>query len=307
MTDETNNEPPVQLEGRIVMPPGRRFPGLLSKEASLALVGGAVVAGGFALGLDFPDWDQPQGYLSFLNHRSAVTHSILLPYLLRNQIQRLPLGQYLYAGVMAGLAVHLIADMSPAAWVGYALIHLPLLGPIGPLFSFLFLLINAAAAARIAARSFSSTKDVLVFLVSVVAISGFWYVLNGSGLLLALLVLSLGALIFYAHKPTKDFAKNFREKAGHGFEKATDVTRKAGVYVRDHKVTKDLSAKAGHGMQRATDATLKAGVRVRDHKVTKDLSAKAEPHWQRATGMAKGLMGKTGQCLEKAGQALQNV
>ncbi|MDA8001329.1 MAG: metal-dependent hydrolase, partial [Alphaproteobacteria bacterium] len=277
MTDETNNEPPVQLEGRIVMPPGRRFPGLLSKEASLALVGGAVVAGAFALGMDFPDWDQPHGYLSFLDHRSALTHSILVPWLLRRQIQNLPMGRYLYAGIMAGLAVHLTADMFPAAWMGYALVTFPLFGSMGPLFSFLFLLINAAVAARIVARCFSGTKDVPVFLVSVVAISGFWYVLSGSSLLLALLVLSLGALIFYVHKPV------IREKAEHGFQKATDVTRKAGVYVRDHKVTKDLSAKAEPYRQKAADAALKAGEIVRDHKVTKELSAKARHGTQRAT------------------------
>ena len=195
MSDGSNNdEPVVQLEGRIVTPPGRRLPGL-GRKASLALIGGAVVAG-FAFGIDFPDvdFDLP------LPHRSGITHSILpillACLLLRKQMRKLPVLGYLMAGYAGSIGVHLLADLFPAAWTGGALIYLPLVGSIGGL-SLPFLLINAILALGIAVYS-CSRRGVPI---SVITTLGFSYFLfNESSLGLELLWLSGGAAVLYAHK-----------------------------------------------------------------------------------------------------------
>jgi hypothetical protein len=87
---------------------------------------------GFLTGLNFPDTDQ--GYKIALGHRSIITHSILLPYILYYFFikKRVLHNKYLtliIIGIFLGIGLHLSADLFPKGWIGYALIKLP--GNIG--------------------------------------------------------------------------------------------------------------------------------------------------------------------------------
>ena len=86
-------------------------------------------------GLAMPDTDQ---WLPLLQHRSALTHSMLVPLLI---LVRWPLPAGLLAG---GFAIHLAADLLSRKWVGYALVKLPLLGSLDATASQLFLAANLA-------------------------------------------------------------------------------------------------------------------------------------------------------------------
>ena len=83
---------------------------------------------GFLVGLNFPDTDQ--GYKIVLGHRSIITHSILLPYILYYFFikKRALYNKYItliIAGIFLGIGLHLSADLFPKGWQGYALIKLP--------------------------------------------------------------------------------------------------------------------------------------------------------------------------------------
>ena len=94
---------------------------------------------GVWLGLFLPDTDL--ALLPILHHRSIITHSILIPWLLYLYFKRIPaLG---IAGLYAGIAIHLAAD-STSALVGYGMVWTPwpFKFPLGP-FSPIWLIANA--------------------------------------------------------------------------------------------------------------------------------------------------------------------
>lgn len=89
---------------------------------------------GAFIGLWLPDIDLV--LLPLLHHRSIITHSILIPWLLvRYARDRVPLE--VIAGIYCGVAIHLAADvLSPA--VGFGMVWLPWpikvsIGPLSPL------------------------------------------------------------------------------------------------------------------------------------------------------------------------------
>ena len=297
MSDETEDPPVLLLETNFVPPekiPGRRLPVLdgRGRDISLALIGGGVVVGGIILGISLPDVDQN---LSFLDHRSALTHSILIPYLLRGHIRRLPLGQYLYAGVMAGLAIHMASDLFPKDWVGYALIAVPIIGRMDPIFSILWLSANVAFALGAAAYSTSGTNGLFNDLKAE----------TGRARRAVCVVIDKARTTreYVRDRDPADIAGDCLENVAKAASKTVHATdekvrvaakkaRAAREYVRSRDpadIAGDCLETAEHGVQKATDAALKAGEIVRNHKITKVVT------------------GKTGQYLEKAGQALQKV
>jgi hypothetical protein len=94
------------------------------------------------LGCYAPDIDN---VLPLLVHRSAVTHSILIPALVA--------ARHRIAGGLLGLSlsVHLTADLFPKAWIGFATIHVPLVGGIG-LLSPVWILANVVLCIVLAHR-----------------------------------------------------------------------------------------------------------------------------------------------------------
>ena len=87
-------------------------------------------------GLDVPDLDQ---HLPLLDHRDGLTHG-LLPALAAAAWRWL---RPLAAGLAIGIALHLSADLFPAAMTGYATVKLPFAGSLGR-WSYAWLLANAA-------------------------------------------------------------------------------------------------------------------------------------------------------------------
>lgn len=89
-------------------------------------------------GTTFPDLD----FNLLLTHRSAVTHSVLVPLLLLAWTR----ARAIAPGLTMGMGFHLAADCFPNAMRGYATVKLPLFGSIGADASYLWLGANALVA-----------------------------------------------------------------------------------------------------------------------------------------------------------------
>ncbi|MEI8396627.1 MAG: hypothetical protein WCF85_17985 [Rhodospirillaceae bacterium] len=99
----------------------------------------ATILGMMLVGLVWPDIDLA---IPFLPHRSALTHSILVPVaLLGIGFLRGPAT----GGMLLGVSVSLTADLFPRAWIGFANVHLPLWGSLGWM-SPVWLVVNILAA-----------------------------------------------------------------------------------------------------------------------------------------------------------------
>ena len=88
-----------------------------------------VVAFFFALG--FPDWDLNILRVSgIIVHRSLITHSALVVVLvaLVTSVFGRDICGIATLGAAIGLACHLVPDMFPEAWRGFAFIYIPFLG-----------------------------------------------------------------------------------------------------------------------------------------------------------------------------------
>ncbi|MDP0561626.1 MAG: hypothetical protein QS721_04550 [Candidatus Endonucleobacter sp. (ex Gigantidas childressi)] len=102
------------------------------------------------LGLRFPDVDL---YTPGLKHRSAVTHSALLPWLVT-----LLGNPAILAGLSIGMAIHIFADIFPKAWIGGALVKMPLFGSLGKLSPY-WLTLNCLVCLAIGMQSVSINGD----------------------------------------------------------------------------------------------------------------------------------------------------
>lgn len=105
------------------------------------------------LGLSFPDTD----FILFpvLSHRSIITHSIIVPFFIYRYLKKKKGfdNQYtdlVYSGFLVGIGIHLIADLFPRAYMGYALIKLPFHISIGVIPTILWILLNIFFAFKIA-------------------------------------------------------------------------------------------------------------------------------------------------------------
>ena len=112
-------------------------------------------------GLHFPDIDLSLMFI--LNHRSIITHGIILPFIFnwylvnKTKIDR-SLIETFYSGILLGISIHLIADLIPKAYIGYALIKLPLNISIGKELSILWMATNVLAGLIIASNSIFKLK-----------------------------------------------------------------------------------------------------------------------------------------------------
>ena len=138
---------------------------------------------GFLIGLNFPDTDQ--GYKIALGHRSIITHSILLPYILYYFFikKRVLHNKYLtliIIGIFLGIGLHLSADLFPKGWIGYALIKLPGNIDVGGL-SPIWIGFNALVSLYFAGSCLNNlTKQKAIWITYLIfgAAAGFLYALN---------------------------------------------------------------------------------------------------------------------------------
>ena len=138
---------------------------------------------GFLTGLNFPDIDQ--GYKIALGHRSIITHSILLPYILYYFFikKRILHNKYLtliIIGIFLGIGLHLSADLFPKAWKGYALSKLPGNIDVGGL-SPIWIGANALVSLYFAGSSLNNlTKQKSIWISYLIfgTVAGFIYAIN---------------------------------------------------------------------------------------------------------------------------------
>lgn len=109
-----------------------------SRGPAAPLAVAAALALALLAGFTLPDLDQ---WLP-LDHRSALTHSALVPALALLDRKLLPLA----AGLAIGIGFHLAADAFPNSMTGYATVKLPFHGSIGVAGSYWWLAVNAVAA-----------------------------------------------------------------------------------------------------------------------------------------------------------------
>jgi len=133
-----------------------------------------VLSFGYFIGLFFPDIDQ--GMQGLLGHRSIITHSILLPYLLYSYFKKknnlTPLKTIFIVGIYLGIGLHLSADLHPKAFRGFALIKLPFNIDIGEL-SPIWIGINAGVALFLASTFLNQLTNKKLFWITYLLIALF--------------------------------------------------------------------------------------------------------------------------------------
>ena len=74
--------------------------------------------------VSIPDWDQ---HIDILLHRSAITHSLLIPFLIDRLSSKYSDKKYpiIISAIYFAFLVHLSADLFPKSWRGFALISFP--------------------------------------------------------------------------------------------------------------------------------------------------------------------------------------
>lgn len=94
------------------------------------------------LGLNLPDLDQQ---LPFLTHRSIITHGLLIPLGLAWAVnkEKVVSTRLLSMGFNIAIVIHLVFDLFPRAWTGFALIHILFWGRSSALFSWLWISISS--------------------------------------------------------------------------------------------------------------------------------------------------------------------
>jgi hypothetical protein len=127
---------------------------------------------GIVAGLNLPDLDSR---VSFLVHRSIVTHSFFFPILLfwiaHKKVQ--PTIRFLSMGFSLSIAAHLCFDLFPRAWTGFALISIPLYGRASSLFSWLWIAGSIVLCLYLALLLIKNLGDVIIVVSSIVVSFGF--------------------------------------------------------------------------------------------------------------------------------------
>jgi len=170
-----------------------------------------VLSFAYFIGLFFPDIDQ--GFQGLLGHRSIITHSILLPYLLlyyfiKKKSNPNVLIKIFIIGIFLGIGLHLSADLHPKSFKGYALIKLPGNIDVGGL-SPIWIAVNAAAGLYFAGLLLNKTTHKKLFWISYLVIAslvGMIYAAeeryNGEAIALTFIIL-LFATFFISRKLNK--------------------------------------------------------------------------------------------------------
>ena len=134
----------------------------------VTLVAPVFVLVGLHWGIGLPDIDQRT---NLLLHRSIITHSPLIPFILLVLALRIGFGLYALAmGVSIGFAVHHAFDLFPKGWTGSALISIPFYGWTPGLFSWIWIALSTVICAYIAARLAQGWLDRLWYLLGFIYI-----------------------------------------------------------------------------------------------------------------------------------------
>jgi len=125
---------------------------------------------GIAIGLNLPDKDLETSYLV---HRSILTHGCLLPALFFWLARKRGHAVRLFAiGVSLSSAVHLCFDLFPRAWIGFALIHIPLYGRTTAAFSWLWIASSIAVCLYLAFALVKNAFEIVIVMSSLIIVFG---------------------------------------------------------------------------------------------------------------------------------------
>ena len=132
------------------------------------VVGFILLIIGIIAGLKFPDLDLR---LNFLVHRSIITHSFFIPLILFLWVRKKPQSSsYLLSiGFSLALVIHLCFDLFPRAWVGFALISVPVYGRMSPLFSWLWIAATLIVCLYLVLLLMRTVGDILLIFSSMLA------------------------------------------------------------------------------------------------------------------------------------------
>tara|TARA_Y100000590_G_C15614664_1_gene975253 strand:+ start:105 stop:1373 length:1269 start_codon:yes stop_codon:yes gene_type:complete len=129
--------------------------------------------------VSIPDWDQ---YTNILLHRSAITHSILIPFLLDKLSSKYSEKKYsiIISSIYFAFLVHLSGDLFPNSWRGFALISFPIIGWIGIL-SPLWIFANIIGCAYFCAKKIKEQDDSIYpnYFYILISIGIIYYFLKG--------------------------------------------------------------------------------------------------------------------------------
>lgn len=124
------------------------------------------VVGAF-IGLKLPDFDLVFRWWPLIEHRSLLTHGLLIPLLLFATLKTHVIGKQAdprlrlaLLGFYLATAVHLCFDLFPSRWYGMAHIHIPLLGWVGEAPSVLWMGVGAFVSLYLACRLLRHVTDV---------------------------------------------------------------------------------------------------------------------------------------------------
>ena len=139
------------------------------------------------LTLNIPDIDQ--AFLGLLGHRSIITHSILLPYLLYHffiKKKDRPNDYLIFfvIGFYISISIHLSADLHPKGWRGFAFIKLPGDISIGEGPSVIWMFLNIIGCTYLASKlliNISNTKKYLIPYVIIAALIAGIYTAKDGG------------------------------------------------------------------------------------------------------------------------------
>lgn len=136
------------------------------------LVGLLALLAGIWLGLTVPDWDLR---LTFLGHRSMITHGFWLPLFVYFIYRRQPhvVWRLLLLGVGMATAVHFAFDLFPVRWQGFALITVPFWGRLTPFWSWAWLAGSLIASLIFVFEMVESRRDLGLVLLCLVSIFSF--------------------------------------------------------------------------------------------------------------------------------------
>ena len=129
----------------------------------------AAFAAGAWAGLKLPDVDQRT---DLLLHRSILTHGPLVPlivYILVRNARRLSVRAFPMF-LCLGFVVHLSFDLFPRAWMGYALISLPVYGWLPAVVSIVWMATSALLCAFWASRLVRGMQESPLLIFGVLAI-----------------------------------------------------------------------------------------------------------------------------------------
>lgn len=153
--------------------------------------------------------------IPLLHHRSMVTHSVLIPYLLM-RYKKFKIPDVVILALLLGFAIHMSADLTPKSWKGYALIYVPIIkiSLFGALGSYLWLAANVVACfylfKKIMNEEYNAiTNKILYIMVFVISLI---YVLGGEENIMVIVYALLGMYVCNNEKATSFLKSLFKNE-----------------------------------------------------------------------------------------------